>query len=84
MIENQAIIEGVVSRPKWTDQSQSLGLFFESPNLKALSEMLILAWNKGIEGIYHLTSARYFWREIGQMFKETIKIFTFFNEIYWH
>ncbi|MDR2779132.1 MAG: ribonucleoside-diphosphate reductase subunit alpha [Puniceicoccales bacterium] len=60
MIDNEAIIEGAARRQKWIDQSQSLRLFLGSPNLKTLSDMFIIAWGKGIKGIYDVKSAGFF------------------------
>jgi ribonucleoside-diphosphate reductase alpha chain len=60
MIDNEAIIEGAARRQKWIDQSQSLRLFLGSPNLKTLSDMFVLAWKKGVKGIYDVKSAGFF------------------------
>ncbi|MDR1595839.1 MAG: ribonucleoside-diphosphate reductase subunit alpha [Puniceicoccales bacterium] len=60
MIDTEAIIEGAARRQKWIDQSQSLRLFLGGPNLKTLSNMFILAWTKGIKGVYDVKSAGFF------------------------
>jgi ribonucleoside-diphosphate reductase alpha chain len=60
MIDSELIIESAARRQKWIDQSQSLRLFLSSPNLKTLSQMFILAWQKGIKGIYDVKSAGFF------------------------
>jgi ribonucleoside-diphosphate reductase alpha chain len=60
MIDNELIIESAARRQKWIDQSQSLRLFLSSPNLKTLSNMFVLAWQKGIKGIYDVKSAGFF------------------------
>jgi ribonucleoside-diphosphate reductase alpha chain len=60
MIDSELIIEGAARRQKWLDQSQSLKLFLGSPNLKTLSDMLILAWQKGIKGVYEIKFAGFF------------------------
>ncbi|MDR1433519.1 MAG: ribonucleoside-diphosphate reductase subunit alpha [Puniceicoccales bacterium] len=60
MIDSELIIESAARRQKWIDQSQSLRLFLGSPNLKKLSNMFILAWTKGIKGIYDVKSAGFF------------------------
>ncbi|MDR1890699.1 MAG: ribonucleoside-diphosphate reductase subunit alpha [Puniceicoccales bacterium] len=60
MIDNEAIIEGAARLQKWIDQSQSLRLFLGSPNLKTLSDMFVIAWKKGIKGIYDVKSAGFF------------------------
>ena len=60
MIDSESIIESAARRQKWIDQSQSLRLFLGSPNLKKLSHMFILAWSKGIKGIYDVKSTGFF------------------------
>jgi ribonucleoside-diphosphate reductase alpha chain len=60
MIDSEAIIEGAAGRQKWIDQSQSLRLFLGSPNLKNLSHMFVLAWERGIKGVYEVKSAGFF------------------------
>ncbi|MDR2737915.1 MAG: ribonucleoside-diphosphate reductase subunit alpha [Puniceicoccales bacterium] len=60
MIDNESLIESAARRQKWIDQSQSLRLFLSGPNLKTLSGMFILAWQKGIKGIYDVKSAGFF------------------------
>ncbi|MDR3144185.1 MAG: ribonucleoside-diphosphate reductase subunit alpha [Puniceicoccales bacterium] len=60
MIDNETIIDGAARRQKWIDQSQSLRLFLGSPNLKTLSDMFVLAWSKGVKGIYEVKVAGFF------------------------
>ena len=60
---------GAISRacsPKWSsmaadrgafiDQSQSLNLFMESPNIGKMSSMYMYAWQKGLKTTYYLRS----------------------------
>jgi ribonucleoside-diphosphate reductase alpha chain len=43
-------------RGAFIDQSQSLNLFSESPNIGQLSSMYFYAWKKGIKTTYYLRS----------------------------
>jgi ribonucleoside-diphosphate reductase alpha chain len=43
-------------RGAFIDQSQSLNLFIESPNIGKLSSMYMYAWKKGIKTTYYLRS----------------------------
>jgi ribonucleoside-diphosphate reductase alpha chain len=43
-------------RGAFIDQSQSLNLFAESPNIGRLSSMYMYAWKKGIKTTYYLRS----------------------------
>jgi ribonucleoside-diphosphate reductase alpha chain len=43
-------------RGAFIDQSQSLNLFAESPNIGALSAMYFHAWKKGLKTTYYLRS----------------------------
>jgi len=43
-------------RGAFIDQSQSLNLFMESPNIGALSSMYMHAWKKGLKTTYYLRS----------------------------
>jgi ribonucleoside-diphosphate reductase alpha chain len=59
-IDSGAIIDGAARRQKWIDQSQSLRLFLGSPNLKTLSDMFVIAWRRGIKGVYEVKVAGFF------------------------
>lgn len=49
------IIDMAAERGKFIDQSQSLNLFVESPNLGKLTSMHFYAWKKGLKtGMYYL------------------------------
>jgi ribonucleoside-diphosphate reductase alpha chain len=43
-------------RGAFIDQSQSLNLFVESPNIGQLSSMYFYAWKKGLKTTYYLRS----------------------------
>ena len=43
-------------RGAFIDQSQSLNLFMESPNIGRLSSMYMYAWKKGLKTSYYLRS----------------------------
>jgi ribonucleoside-diphosphate reductase alpha chain len=43
-------------RGAFIDQSQSLNLFIESPNIGQLSSMYMYAWKKGLKTTYYLRS----------------------------
>jgi ribonucleoside-diphosphate reductase alpha chain len=52
----RAIIDMAAERGPWIDQSQSLNLFAESPNIGRLSSMYMYAWKSGIKTTYYLRS----------------------------
>jgi ribonucleoside-diphosphate reductase alpha chain len=43
----RSLIDMAAERGAFIDQSQSLNLFVESPNIGALSSMYFYAWKKG-------------------------------------
>ena len=43
-------------RGAYLDQSQSLNLFIENPNIGQLSSMYFYAWKKGLKTTYYLRS----------------------------
>jgi ribonucleoside-diphosphate reductase alpha chain len=43
-------------RGAFVDQSQSLNLFMESPNIAQLSSMYMYAWKRGLKSTYYLRS----------------------------
>jgi len=51
-----ALIDMAADRGAFIDQSQSLNLFLESPNIAALSSMYFYAWKKGLKTTYYLRS----------------------------
>jgi ribonucleoside-diphosphate reductase alpha chain len=50
------LIECASRRQKWIDMGQSLNLFVTSTSGKQLSEMYLLAWEKGLKTTYYLRS----------------------------
>jgi len=52
----RAIIDMGAARGAWIDQSQSLNLFAESPNIGRLSSMYMYAWKAGVKTTYYLRS----------------------------
>lgn len=52
----KALIDMAAARGPYIDQSQSLNLFMESPNIGALSSMYFYAWKKGLKTTYYLRS----------------------------
>ncbi|RRA49965.1 ribonucleoside-diphosphate reductase subunit alpha [Acidipila sp. EB88] len=52
----RAIIDMGAARGAWIDQSQSLNLFAESPNIGKLSSMYMYAWKAGVKTTYYLRS----------------------------
>jgi ribonucleoside-diphosphate reductase alpha chain len=52
----RAIIDMAAERGAWIDQSQSLNLFVESPNIGRLSSMYMYAWKSGVKTTYYLRS----------------------------
>jgi ribonucleoside-diphosphate reductase alpha chain len=52
----RALIDMAAERGAFVDQSQSLNLFMESPNIGKLSSMYVYAWKKGLKTTYYLRS----------------------------
>ena len=52
----RALIDMAADRGAFIDQSASLNLFMESPNIGALSSMYMYAWKRGIKTTYYLRS----------------------------
>ena len=55
-IPMRALIDMAADRGAFIDQSQSLNLFVENPNIGALSSMYFHAWKKGLKTTYYLRS----------------------------
>lgn len=53
-IEAQWIIDCASRRQKWIDMGQSLNLYLQEPNGKALHDMYMYAWKKGLKTTYYL------------------------------
>jgi ribonucleoside-diphosphate reductase alpha chain len=52
----RSLIDMGAERGAYIDQSQSLNLFMESPNIGRLSSMYMYAWKKGLKTTYYLRS----------------------------
>jgi ribonucleoside-diphosphate reductase alpha chain len=52
----RGLIDMAADRGAFIDQSQSLNLFAENPNLGRLSSMYMYAWKKGLKTTYYLRS----------------------------
>jgi ribonucleoside-diphosphate reductase alpha chain len=55
-IDPRWLIECASRRQKWIDMGQSLNLYIAQPSGKQLSEMYLLAWEKGLKTTYYLRS----------------------------
>ena len=55
-IDYEWIIEAASRRQKWIDMGQSLNLYQAKPNGKKVSDMYMLAWEKGLKTTYYLRS----------------------------
>ncbi|HXG47387.1 MAG TPA: ribonucleoside-diphosphate reductase subunit alpha [Methylomirabilota bacterium] len=55
-IEPKWLIECASRRQKWIDMGQSLNLYIARPSGRQLSEMYLLAWEKGLKTTYYLRS----------------------------
>ncbi|MCH2063050.1 MAG: ribonucleoside-diphosphate reductase subunit alpha [Roseibacillus sp.] len=53
-VDYHFIIDAASRRQKWIDQSQSVNLFLEAPDMKALSHMYRHAWHTGLKTTYYL------------------------------
>lgn len=52
----RSLIDMAADRGAFIDQSQSLNLFSESPNIGSLSSMYFYAWKRGLKTTYYLRS----------------------------
>ncbi|MEP7149476.1 MAG: ribonucleoside-diphosphate reductase subunit alpha [Acidobacteriota bacterium] len=55
-IPMRSLIDMMADRGAFIDQSASLNLFMESPNIGKLSSMYMYAWQKGLKTTYYLRS----------------------------
>jgi ribonucleoside-diphosphate reductase alpha chain len=55
-IPMRSLIDMAADRGAFIDQSQSLNLFVQSPNIGKLSSMYMYAWKKGLKTTYYLRS----------------------------
>jgi ribonucleoside-diphosphate reductase alpha chain len=68
-IPMRSLIDMAADRGAYIDQSQSLNLFLESPNIGKLSSMYMHAWKKGLKTTYYLRS-----RPASKIAKTTVPI----------
>lgn len=52
----RSLIDMAADRGAYIDQSQSLNLFMENPNIGTLSSMYFYAWKRGLKTTYYLRS----------------------------
>ncbi len=52
----RALIDLAAERGAYIDQSQSLNLFMENPEIGRLSSMYMYAWKRGLKTTYYLRS----------------------------
>jgi ribonucleoside-diphosphate reductase alpha chain len=55
-LPQKSVIDLAAARGAYIDQSQSLNLFVESPNIGKLSSMYLYAWKQGLKTTYYLRS----------------------------
>lgn len=56
-VPQRAVIDHAAARAPFVDQSQSMNLFFATPNYQKLNSALIHAWNRGLKtGCYYMRS----------------------------
>jgi ribonucleoside-diphosphate reductase alpha chain len=68
-IPMRSLIDMAADRGAFIDQSQSLNLFVQSPNIGKLSSMYMYAWKKGLKTTYYLRS-----RPATEIAKTTVSI----------
>src|SRR5258706_9385268 len=55
-IPMRSLVDMAAERGAFIDQSQSLNLFVQNPNIGKLSSMYMYAWKKGLKTTYYLRS----------------------------
>src|SRR5262249_6340749 len=55
-VPQKSLIDLALARGPFIDQSQSLNLFMETPNIGKLSSMYFYAWQQGLKTCYYLRS----------------------------
>jgi len=70
-ISMRSLIDMAADRGAFIDQSQSLNLFVQSPNIGKLSSMYMYAWKKGLKTTYYLRS-----RPATEIAKTTVPVST--------
>ncbi len=79
-IPMRSLIDMAADRGAFIDQSASLNLFMESPNIGKLSSMYMYAWQKGLKTTYYLRSRPA--TRIAQVSAENIQIPTEVKKFY--
>ena len=74
-ISMRSLIDMAQARNAFIDQSQSLNLFVESPNIGRLSSMYMYAWKQGLKTTYYLRS-----RPATRISKTTVPVNTAANK----
>ncbi|MBL8149561.1 MAG: ribonucleoside-diphosphate reductase subunit alpha [Blastocatellia bacterium] len=74
-IPMRSLIDMAVDRGAFIDQSQSLNLFIESPNIGKLSSMYMYAWKQGLKTTYYLRS-----RPASKIAKATVPVSSQVNQ----
>jgi ribonucleoside-diphosphate reductase alpha chain len=64
----RSLIDLAADRGAYIDQSQSLNLFMENPEIGRLSSMYMYAWKRGLKTTYYLRS-----RPATQIAKTTVR-----------
>jgi ribonucleoside-diphosphate reductase alpha chain len=70
-IPMRSLIDMAADRGAFIDQSQSLNLFVQTPNIEKLSSMYMYAWKKGLKTSYYLRS-----RPATEIAKTTVPVST--------
>lgn len=70
-LPQKALVDLAAARGPYIDQSQSLNLFMESPNIGRLSSMYMYAWKAGLKTTYYLRS-----RPATRIAKATVQTYT--------
>lgn len=79
-IPMRSLIDMMADRGAFIDQSASLNLFMESPNIGKLSSMYMYAWQKGLKTTYYLRSRPA--TRIAQVTAENIQVPTEMKKTY--
>ncbi|HEY2202957.1 MAG TPA: ATP cone domain-containing protein [Pseudonocardia sp.] len=55
-VDSRWLVEAAARRRKWLDQAQSLNLYIDRPDGRALDALYQLAWERGLKTTYYLRS----------------------------
>ena len=74
-IDQRYIIEQAADRAKYIDQSQSVNIFIPAESsTQYISDLHILAWKKGLKGLYYLRSTALNRADVGLKERKTIQV----------